>query len=62
MQFEGKKMKLIFIVLDFNTQLLMKNIFIQLKSKVQLKQEPLLKMLDIDPEEDTVPPLIEEYF
>lgn len=40
----------------------MKNIFIQLKSKTQLKQEPLLKMLDIDPEEDTVPPLIEEYF
>ena len=29
----------------------MKNIFIQLKPKIQLKKEPLLKLLDIDPEE-----------
>jgi hypothetical protein len=43
-------------------QLLMKNIFIQLKGKASLKQDPLLKMLDIDPEEGTVPPVIQEYF
>jgi hypothetical protein len=40
----------------------MKNIFIQLKGKAQLKQEQLLKMLDIDPEEDEVPEFIENYF
>lgn len=33
----------------------MKNIFIQLKAKTQLKKEPLLKILDIDPEEDNLP-------
>ena len=29
----------------------MKNIFIQLKPKAQLKKDPLLKILDIDPDQ-----------
>lgn len=33
----------------------MKNIFIQLKAKNILKKEPLLKLLDIDPEEENLP-------
>lgn len=40
----------------------MKNIFIELKGKAKLKQEPLFKMLDIDPEEESIPKVIEEYF
>jgi hypothetical protein len=40
----------------------MKNIFIQLKAKNILKKEPLLKLLDIDPEEENLPDHIESYF
>ena len=41
----------------------MKNIFIQLKPKANLKKDSLLKMLDIDPEEeDSIPAVIQEYF
>lgn len=40
----------------------MKNIFIQLKSKNLIKKEPLLKILDIDPEEDNLPDYIDSYF
>lgn len=40
----------------------MKNIFIQLKAKALLKKEPLLKMLNIDPEEEDMPAYLESYF
>ena len=40
----------------------MKNIFIQLKAKNILKKEPLLKLLDIDPEEENLPDHIDSYF
>jgi hypothetical protein len=41
----------------------MKNIFIQLKAKTNLKQEPLLKILELkDQEEKPLPNYIEQYF
>jgi hypothetical protein len=39
----------------------MKNIFVELKAKVLFKRDPLLKMLNIDPEEDNLPDYLEDY-